>query len=240
MAFFMARRRKCAAPIAARYSRPQLGIQLAFSLPGCPHKSPCRSSAQFFFEFVDFGPFRPMTTPTRGKIVIRQRVAARSIRIFGTEADSSFFFRISRIFGPPSAACRILSFGVHFERQSLVTAMRRPIGFVFVPYNNQPSDSTILMWQFRFRIGPAEPRALGLIRFMVVAVPATASLIHNVSGFKPLLFSALARADFRVLATSRPICAAPRPGQPPPERRASPGFAARPHGLFARTCGRCE
>jgi predicted NodU family carbamoyl transferase len=37
----------------------------------------------------------------------------------------------------------------------------------------------ILMWQRRLRIGPAEPRALGVKRLSVVAVPATASLMRN-------------------------------------------------------------
>ena len=32
------------------------------------------------------------------------------------------------------------------------------------------SDKTILMWQLRFRIGPAEPRAFGMTRRSVVAV----------------------------------------------------------------------
>lgn len=61
----------------------------------------------------------------------------------------------------------------------------------------------IRIWQLRFRIGPAEPRALGVNRFMVAAVPATASLTISLSGFNPLLFSALAIADLSVLATSR-------------------------------------
>ena len=51
------------------------------------------------------------------------------------------------------------------------------------------------MWQRRLRIGPAEPRAFGVKRLRVVAVPATASLTRNVSGFSLLLFSALAMAD---------------------------------------------
>src|SRR5437867_4537890 len=52
-------------------------------------------------------------------------------------------------------------------------------------------------------MGPAEPRAFGVNRFIVVAAPATASLMRNVSGFKWLLFSALARADLKVLATQK-------------------------------------
>jgi len=49
------------------------------------------------------------------------------------------------------------------------------------------------MWQRRLKmIGPAEPRALGVNRLMLVAVPATASLIRKLSGFILLLFSALA------------------------------------------------
>ena len=37
------------------------------------------------------------------------------------------------------------------------------------------------MWQKRFRIGPAEPRALGVNRLMVVAVPATAECTRRFS-----------------------------------------------------------
>src|SRR5438477_9758530 len=123
----------------------------------------------------------------------------------------------------------------HLERQSLLTAIRSPIGLVFCPIINSGqrsglsplrlfdqelwswrvlagetparfhplSDKTILTWQLRFNIGPAEPRALGVIRRRVVAVCATASLTRNTSGFRPLLFSALAMADFKVLATNR-------------------------------------
>src|SRR5580658_5664418 len=52
-------------------------------------------------------------------------------------------------------------------------------------------------------IGPAEPRALGVNRLMLVAVPATASLMRKLSGLSLLLFSALAMADFKVLETTR-------------------------------------
>ena len=53
-------------------------------------------------------------------------------------------------------------------------------------------------------IGPAEPRAFGVNRLMVVAVRATASLPRSVSALDALLlFSALAMADFSVLATTR-------------------------------------
>ena len=66
------------------------------------------------------------------------------------------------------------------------------------------------MWQFRFKIGPADPRALGVNRRNVDAVWASASLITSRSVFMPLYSflcslrsSALAMADFSVLATNR-------------------------------------
>src|SRR5579862_6004967 len=80
-------------------------------------------------------PLRPMTTPGRAvKMVTRQRLVARSIKILGTDAVSSFFFKRVRI-------CRSSLSSVpnsflpanHFERQSLLTPTRRPIGFVFWP-----------------------------------------------------------------------------------------------------------
>src|SRR6185369_5883734 len=80
-------------------------------------------------------PLRPMTTPGRAvKIVMRQRLAARSIKIFGTDADSSFFLSSVRI-SRSSASSLPNSFlpAYHFERQSLLTATRRPIGLVFWP-----------------------------------------------------------------------------------------------------------
>src|SRR4051812_12208445 len=86
--------------------------------------------------------------------------------------------------------------------------MRRPIGFVFCPITYS-SDKTILIWQLRFKIGPAEPRALGVKRLSVEAVPAGVSLTQSGSVRKPLYSvlccfksSALAMADLRVLATS--------------------------------------
>src|SRR6476620_9958449 len=76
-----------------------------------------------------------MTMPGRAvRMVMRQRLAARSIKICGTDSVSSFFLskvRISR------SSVRSLpnSFlpAYHLERQSRVTAIRRPIGFVFCP-----------------------------------------------------------------------------------------------------------
>src|ERR1035438_9423732 len=144
------------------------------------------------------------------KMVIRHRLAARSIRICGTEADSSFFFRNSRM-SRSSVSSLPNSFlpAYHLDRQSWLTAMRRPIGLVFCPILYS-SDRTILMWQFRFRIGPAEPRALGVNRRKVEAVWARASLTTRRSVLMPLYSflcsfrsSALAIADFSVLATNR-------------------------------------
>src|SRR5437667_4365160 len=72
------------------------------------------------------------------------------------------------------------------------------------------SDKTILMWQLRLRIGPAEPRALGVKRRNLEAVCATASLICSRSVARPLYSflcvlrsSAFAMADLSVLATNR-------------------------------------
>src|SRR5262245_45434496 len=72
------------------------------------------------------------------------------------------------------------------------------------------SDKTILTWQLRLRIGPAEPRALGVNRRIMEAVWATASLITRRSVFMlrysclcDLRSSALAIADLSVLATIR-------------------------------------
>src|SRR5215475_8386193 len=76
-----------------------------------------------------------MTTPGRAvKIVTRQRLVARSIWIFGTEAVSSFFLRRLRI-SRSSLSSLPNSFlsAYHLERQSLLTATRRPIGLVFWP-----------------------------------------------------------------------------------------------------------
>src|SRR6516225_9361498 len=76
-----------------------------------------------------------MTTPGRAvKIVTRQRFVARSIKIFGTEADSSFFLSNSRI-SRSSLSSLPKSFlsAYHLERQSLLTATRKPIGLVFWP-----------------------------------------------------------------------------------------------------------
>src|SRR4051794_39522379 len=52
-------------------------------------------------------------------------------------------------------------------------------------------------------IGPIEPRALGVTRLKLVAVPATASFTINASGLSELLFSALAIALLSVFCTKR-------------------------------------
>src|ERR1039457_751392 len=117
-------------------------------------------------------------------MVMRQREAARSMPILETDAPSSLDLRISRILRSSASNLPNSFFSAnHFEVQSLLTATRRPIGFVFWPIGYS-SDRTILTWQLRFRIGPAEPRALGMKRLMVVAVPATASLTRNRSVLK--------------------------------------------------------
>src|SRR5450755_4292453 len=76
-----------------------------------------------------------MTTPGRAVIMVtRQRLVARSIKIFGTDAPSSFFFRNVRILrSSVSSAPNSFLLAYHFERQSLLTPTRRPIGFVFCP-----------------------------------------------------------------------------------------------------------
>src|SRR5262249_17022208 len=52
------------------------------------------------------------------------------------------------------------------------------IGFLaHVSVSSYSSVKTILMWQLRLRIGPAEPRAFGVKRRKVEAVWASASLI---------------------------------------------------------------
>src|SRR3974390_1749587 len=80
-------------------------------------------------------PLRPMTTPGRAvRMVTRQRLAARSIKIFGTDAVSSFFFNSARICRSSlSSAPNSFLPANHFERQSRLTATRKPIGFVFWP-----------------------------------------------------------------------------------------------------------
>src|SRR5476651_236281 len=147
-----------------------------------------------------------MTTPGRAVMMVtRQRLVARSIKTFGTEAPSSFLRRKSRILrSSVRSAPKSFLLAYHFERQSLLTPTRKPIGLTFCPIPvNYSSETVILMWQRRLRIGPAEPRAFGVKRLSVVAVPATASFTRNDSGLSLLLFSALAMADFKVFATSR-------------------------------------
>src|SRR5260370_5206665 len=72
------------------------------------------------------------------RMVIRQRLAARSIKIFGTDAGSSFFFSNSRI-SRSSVSSLPNSFfpAYHLERQSRLTAMRIPIGLVFWPISKK-------------------------------------------------------------------------------------------------------
>src|ERR1039457_1672947 len=76
-----------------------------------------------------------MTTPGRAvRMVMRQRFAARSIKILGTAAASSFFFSSLRISRSSLNSLPNSFFSAyHFERQSLLTPTRRPIGFVFCP-----------------------------------------------------------------------------------------------------------
>jgi hypothetical protein len=67
-------------------------------------------------------------------MVTRQRLVARSIKMRGTEAVSSFFFRKSRISRSSlSSLAKSFLSAYHFYRQSLLTATRKPIGLVFWP-----------------------------------------------------------------------------------------------------------
>src|ERR1051325_1645605 len=76
-----------------------------------------------------------MTIPGRAvMMVMRQRLAARSIRIWGTDADSSFFLsKVRMLRSSVSSLPNSFLSAYHFERQSRLTAMRKPIGFVFWP-----------------------------------------------------------------------------------------------------------
>src|SRR6516225_7679798 len=101
------------------------------------------------------------------RMVMRQRLAARSIKICGTEADSSFFFSRSRI-SRSSVSSLPNSFlpAYHFERQSRVTAIRRPTGFVFCPIENQFVNEWLLVRQDDFDMAIAfENRPGGAARF---------------------------------------------------------------------------
>src|SRR6185369_10122095 len=100
--------------------------------------------------------------------------------------------------------------GIPFRAPVLVDADAQTDWIGFLTHTDYSSDKRILMWQRRLRMGPADPRALGVKRRIVVAVPATASLTHNFSvcsslysGLCSLRSSALAMAEFRVLATNR-------------------------------------
>src|SRR2546430_4483755 len=88
-------------------------------------------------------------------MVMRQRVAARSIWIFGTEADSSFFFRMSRILRSSANSLPNSFFSAyHLDRQSLLTATRSPIGLVFCPIANSEQPYRLS----RFETFPGSPR----------------------------------------------------------------------------------
>ena len=105
-----------------------------------------------------------MTTPGRAvRIVMRQRLAARSIKIFGTDAVSSFFFSRSRIlavFGEQLA--EFFFAGIPLRAPVFVDGDAQTDWIGFLAHNYYSSDKVILMWQLRLRIGPAEPRALGV------------------------------------------------------------------------------
>src|SRR5512138_2329664 len=93
------------------------------------------------------------------KMVMRQRLAARSIKILGTDADSSFFFSSSRI-SRSSLSSLPNSFlpEYHLDRQSRLTAMRRPTGLVFCPI--------LLVRQYYFDVAIAlNDRSGGTARF---------------------------------------------------------------------------
>src|SRR5260370_42607080 len=77
-------------------------------------------------------------------------------------------------------------------------------------FSGYSSVKMILMWQLRFRMGPAEPRAFGVKRRRVEAVWGTASLIRSRAVLRPpysvlcsLRASAFALAVLMVLATKR-------------------------------------
>ena len=111
---------------------------------------------------------------------MRQRLAARSIWIFGTEAVSSFFFSNLAnlaVFGEQLA--EFFFVGIPLRAPVFVDGDAKTNWIGFLSHKNYSSDKTILTWQLRFKIGPAEPRAFGVNRLKVVAVPATASFTRK-------------------------------------------------------------
>ena len=146
-----------------------------------------------------------MTTPGRAVIIVtRQRLVARSIKILGTEAVSSFFFSSSRISrSSVSSLPNSFLLAYHFERQSLLTATRRPIGFVFWPMK-------LFVGQGDFDVATAlDDRPGGTARLRRETLEARRRTgnrfldAQGLSGRSLLLFSALAMAECSVLATKR-------------------------------------
>ena len=104
-------------------------------------------------------------------MVMRQRVAARSIKILRHGSRLKLLLEQIAdlaVFGQQLA--EFLLAGIPLGTPVLVDGDAQTDWISFLTHNNYSSDKTILMWQLRFRIGPAEPRALGVKRFKVVAV----------------------------------------------------------------------
>src|SRR2546423_1512804 len=94
-----------------------------------------------------------------GQFGAAQTALATNVAVLGEQLAEFFFAGVpfgAPIFGDGDAETDRISFLSHTERYS--------------------SERVILMWQLRLRIGPAEPRALGVNRLRVEAVWATASL----------------------------------------------------------------
>src|SRR5580693_5485059 len=111
-------------------------------------------------------------------MVMRQREAARSSRILETDAPSSLVLSNRRILRSSASSLPNSFFSAnHLDFQSLLTASRRPIGFVFWPID-------LFVGQYNFHVATAfEDRAGGPARLGDEAFGAPCRAGHG--GFDP-------------------------------------------------------
>ena len=139
----------CSAFFIARRKLMRRSICIAmFSATSCASRSgdlismmstfTCLPPESFEISSVIFSisdPLRPMTMPGRAVWMVTRRLFhARSMTILDTAARRSFSFSNARILMSLARnSGNSLRLANHLERQSLLTARRKPIGLVFCP-----------------------------------------------------------------------------------------------------------
>src|SRR5262249_8856287 len=166
-----------------------------------------RHSTQFFLELVNFSALAADNDPWAGGQDGNAASAGGTLDE-DLRHRGRFQFLFEQLADLPILAeqfAELFLAGIPFRAPVTIYRDAQADWISFLSHNQEiESVKTILMWQFLLIIGPAEPRALGVIRRKLEAVWARASLMTSWSVFRRLYsFLCALRSSALAMAESR-------------------------------------